>query len=203
MATNRIDILDSALLRPGRIDRKIEFPNPSESSRVDILRIHSRKMNLTRGIDLKRIADKMGGASGAELKACCTEAGMFALRERRVHVTQEDFEMAVAKVRCGCWCGPRNSPLLYMVLKLSCKMIWGGSAVATICLSARALHCACTGCAGCSCGCCQQGQLPLLTFMLVCAVCTTAAGDEEGQRQEHECEEALEVEAASVWWCCL
>ncbi|WIA36336.1 hypothetical protein OEZ86_007657 [Tetradesmus obliquus] len=98
MATNRIDILDSALLRPGRIDRKIEFPNPSESSRVDILRIHSRKMNLTRGIDLKRIADKMSGASGAELKACCTEAGMFALRERRVHVTQEDFEMAVAKV---------------------------------------------------------------------------------------------------------
>ncbi|CAL5228762.1 g11950 [Coccomyxa viridis] len=98
MATNRIDILDPALLRPGRIDRKIEFPNPNESSRADILRIHSRKMNLVRGIDLRKIADKMTGASGAELKACCTEAGMFALRERRVHVTQEDFEMAVAKV---------------------------------------------------------------------------------------------------------
>ena len=55
-------------------------------------------MNLTRGIDLKKVADKMTGASGAELKGCCTEAGMFALRERRVHVTQEDFEMAVAKV---------------------------------------------------------------------------------------------------------
>jgi len=64
MATNRIDILDAALLRPGRIDRKIEFPNPSESSRVDILRIHSRKMNLVRGIDLQKVADKMGGASG-------------------------------------------------------------------------------------------------------------------------------------------
>jgi len=98
MATNRIDILDSALLRPGRIDRKIEFPNPSESSRFDILKIHSKKMNLMRGIDLKTIADKMVGASGAEMKACCTEAGMFALRERRVHVTQEDFEMAVSKV---------------------------------------------------------------------------------------------------------
>ncbi|KAK1403563.1 26S proteasome regulatory subunit 8-like [Heracleum sosnowskyi] len=98
MATNRIDILDQALLRPGRIDRKIEFPNPSEDSRWDILKIHSRKMNLMRGIDLKKIAEKMGGASGAELKAVCTEAGMFALRERRVHVTQEDFEMAVAKV---------------------------------------------------------------------------------------------------------
>ena len=98
MATNRLDILDQALLRPGRIDRKIEFPNPSEDSRVDILKIHSRKMNLVRGIDLKKIASKMNGASGAESKAVCTEAGMFALRERRVHVTQEDFEMAVSKV---------------------------------------------------------------------------------------------------------
>ncbi|KDD77137.1 AAA+ ATPase [Helicosporidium sp. ATCC 50920] len=98
MATNRIDILDPALLRPGRIDRKIEFPNPNEASRADILRIHSRKMNLVRGIDLKKVADAMAGASGAELKACCTEAGMFALRERRVHVTQEDLDMAVAKV---------------------------------------------------------------------------------------------------------
>ncbi|GMH40381.1 hypothetical protein BSKO_08285 [Bryopsis sp. KO-2023] len=98
MATNRIDILDPALLRPGRIDRKIEFPHPNETSRFDILKIHSRRMNLTRGIDLRKIANMMQGSSGAELKACCTEAGMFALRERRVHVTQEDFEMAVAKV---------------------------------------------------------------------------------------------------------
>ncbi|KAF6096429.1 proteasome 26S subunit, ATPase 5 [Phyllostomus discolor] len=73
MATNRIDILD-------------------------ILKIHSRKMNLTRGINLRKIAELMPGASGAEVKGVCTEAGMYALRERRVHVTQEDFEMAVAKV---------------------------------------------------------------------------------------------------------
>jgi len=98
MATNRIDILDSALLRPGRIDRKIEFPAPNEEARADILRIHSRKMNLTRGINLKKIAEAMPGASGAEIKGVCTEAGMYALRERRVHVTQEDFEMAVAKI---------------------------------------------------------------------------------------------------------
>merc|ERR1711953_1038733 len=98
MATNRIDILDSALLRPGRIDRKIEFPNPNEDARLDILTIHSRRMNLTRGIDLRKIAAGMHDASGAETKAVCTEAGMFALRERRVHVTQEDFEMAVAKI---------------------------------------------------------------------------------------------------------
>lgn len=98
MATNRIDCLDSALLRPGRIDRKIEFPNPGDAGRLQILRIHSRRMNLQRGIDLKKIAAETTGASGAELKAVCTEAGMFALRERRVHVTQEDFEMAVFKV---------------------------------------------------------------------------------------------------------
>jgi len=98
MATNRIDILDQALLRPGRIDRKIEFPAPDEKARGDILKIHSRKMNLTRGIDLVKIARNMPGASGAEVKSVCTEAGMYALRERRVHVTHEDFEMAVAKV---------------------------------------------------------------------------------------------------------
>lgn len=98
MATNRIDILDDALLRPGRIDRKIEFPNPNEQARFDILRIHSRKMNLVRGVDLMKISSLMEGASGADCKAACSEAGMFALRERRMHVTQEDFEMAVAKV---------------------------------------------------------------------------------------------------------
>lgn len=98
MATNRIDILDAALLRPGRIDRKIEFPNPNTDNRVSIMSIHSRKMNLFRGIELRSIAEKMPNASGAECKAVCTEAGMFALRERRVHVTQEDFEMAVSKV---------------------------------------------------------------------------------------------------------
>merc|ERR1719476_1071553 len=98
MATNRIDILDAALLRPGRIDRKIEFPNPNEAARMHILKIHSRKMNLMRGINLKKIAAKLQGSSGAECKAVCTEAGMFALRERRIHVRQEDLEMAVAKV---------------------------------------------------------------------------------------------------------
>lgn len=98
MATNRIDILDEALLRPGRIDRKVEFPNPNAEARQEILKIHSRKMNLMRGINLKKIAAQMNGASGAESKAVCTEAGMFALRERRQHVTEDDFQMAVSKV---------------------------------------------------------------------------------------------------------
>ncbi|GAA5968462.1 hypothetical protein JCM8115_006397 [Rhodotorula mucilaginosa] len=98
MATNRIDILDPALLRPGRIDRKIEFPPPGPEARVSILRIHSRKMSLQRGINLRSLAEKMGNCSGAEVRGICTEAGMYALRERRQHVTQEDFELAVAKV---------------------------------------------------------------------------------------------------------
>ncbi|TFY71300.1 hypothetical protein EVG20_g1693 [Dentipellis fragilis] len=94
----RIDILDSALLRPGRIDRRIEFPPPGPEARVAILRIHSRKMSLQRGINLRALAEKMGQCSGAEVRGICTEAGMYALRERRQHVTQEDFEFAVAKV---------------------------------------------------------------------------------------------------------
>merc|ERR1712066_645368 len=98
MATNRIDILDDALMRPGRIDRKVEFPNPNEDARLEILKIHSKKMNLMRGINLRKIATQMNGASGAESKAVCTEAGMFALRERRQHVTEDDFQMAVSKV---------------------------------------------------------------------------------------------------------
>ncbi len=72
MATNRIDILDSALLRPGRIDRKVEFPAPNEEARLDILKIHSRKMNLTRGINLKAIAVEVG-----ECKWCGGEGSLY------------------------------------------------------------------------------------------------------------------------------
>eukprot|EP00766_Chilomastix_caulleryi_P000834 gnl/Chilomastix_caulleri/1811.p1 GENE.gnl/Chilomastix_caulleri/1811~~gnl/Chilomastix_caulleri/1811.p1 ORF type:complete len:170 (+),score=64.96 gnl/Chilomastix_caulleri/1811:301-810(+) len=101
MATNRIDMLDNALLRPGRIDRKIEIPNPDAKGREDILKIHSRRMNIVRGVDLGAIATMMDKSSGADLKAVCSEAGMYALRERRTHVTQQDFEMAVVKVKAS------------------------------------------------------------------------------------------------------
>ena len=111
MATNRLDSLDPALLRPGRIDRKIFFPEPSLEARTDILKIHSRKMNLTKDVDLKKIAEKMPVTSGAEVKAVCTEAGMFALRERRTHVNMEDFELAVAKV---------SSPVYRILICLGC-----------------------------------------------------------------------------------
>jgi len=98
MCTNRLDILDPALLRPGRIDRKIEFPHPSAEGRLAILKIHSRKMNLMRSVNLRTIAEAAKNCSGAEVKAVCSEAGMFALREKRVYVQQEDFVMAVDKI---------------------------------------------------------------------------------------------------------
>merc|ERR1719204_1548442 len=98
MCTNRLDILDPALLRPGRIDRKIEFPHPSAEGRLAILKIHSRKMNLMRSVNLRAIAETAKNCSGAEVKAICSEAGMFALREKRVYVQQDDFAMAVDKI---------------------------------------------------------------------------------------------------------
>lgn len=86
MATNRIDILDPALLRPGRIDRKIEFPPPNEEARLDILKIHSRKMNLTRGINLRKIAELMPGASGAEVKVDRSFISQFHNYEHEINI---------------------------------------------------------------------------------------------------------------------
>jgi len=96
-ATNRPDILDPALLRPGRFDRLIEVPLPDFHGRLEILKVHTRKMNL-RDVSLPMIAEMTDGASGADLKAISTEAGMFAIRERREYVTQEDFLKAIDKV---------------------------------------------------------------------------------------------------------
>lgn len=96
--TNRIDILDPAILRPGRLDRLIEVPLPNENARMEILKIHSSKMNLDR-VNLKRIVKLTKNFSGADLKSICTEAGYFAIRENRSKVTQSDFEKAVKKVK--------------------------------------------------------------------------------------------------------
>jgi len=96
-ATNRPDILDPALLRPGRFDRLIEVPLPDFHGRLEILKVHTRKMNL-KDVDLPMIAEMTEGASGADLKAIATEAGMFAIRERREYITQEDFLKAIDKV---------------------------------------------------------------------------------------------------------
>jgi len=96
-ATNRIDILDEALLRPGRFDRKIEIPLPTYEERVDILKIHAAKMNI-KNINIEEIARKTEGASGAALKTICMEAGMFAIREEKDFVSQKEFEKAFNKI---------------------------------------------------------------------------------------------------------
>lgn len=97
-ATNRLDMLDPALLRPGRFDRVIEIPMPNREAREAILRIHTGGMSLDKDVDLRLIAEISEGSSGADLKALATEAGMFAIREERTTVYQSDFERAAAKI---------------------------------------------------------------------------------------------------------
>jgi proteasome regulatory subunit len=97
-ATNRVDMLDPALLRPGRFDRVIEIPLPDAASRHEILKIHSNRMHLV-GVRLDRIAEQTEAFSGAELQAVCREAGMIAVRRQALSVTHADFIAAVAKVR--------------------------------------------------------------------------------------------------------
>lgn len=97
-ATNRPDMLDRALLRPGRFDRMIKFPIPSKGAREAILRIHTRNMAFDDGINIESIATKTKDATGAEIKAICTEAGMEAIRKDRDRVIDSDFQKAISKV---------------------------------------------------------------------------------------------------------
>ncbi|XP_022182846.1 26S proteasome regulatory subunit 4-like [Myzus persicae] len=92
MATNRIESLDPALIRPGRIDRKIEFPLPSEKTKHHIFNIHTSKMALDGGVNLNELISIKDDISGADIKAICTEAGLMALRDRRMKITNEDFK---------------------------------------------------------------------------------------------------------------
>lgn len=96
--TNRIDILDPAILRPGRFDRIIEIPLPDLNGRLEIFRIHTKKMKLGNDVDLEVLARMSDGATGADIKAICTEAGFTALRSGRTYITHEDFVYAVKKV---------------------------------------------------------------------------------------------------------
>lgn len=96
MATNKIESLDPALIRPGRIDRKIEFPLPDAKTKRHIFGIHTNRMTLD-DVDLEKFIMSKDEMSGADIKAICTEAGMHALRERRMKVTQEDFVKAKEK----------------------------------------------------------------------------------------------------------
>ncbi len=97
-ATNRLDILDQAIVRPGRLDRLIEVGLPNRDSRLDILKVHTQNMNLTR-VRKPELVSNMDGFSGADIRAVCTEAGYFAIREDREHVSHADFISAIDKVR--------------------------------------------------------------------------------------------------------
>ncbi|XP_039806623.1 26S proteasome regulatory subunit 6A homolog isoform X2 [Panicum virgatum] len=98
-ATNRADILDPALMRSGRLDRKIEFPHPSEEARARILQIHSRKMNVNPDVNFEELARSTDDFNGAQLKAVCVEAGMLALRRDATEVTHEDFNEGIVQVQ--------------------------------------------------------------------------------------------------------
>jgi 26S proteasome regulatory subunit T5 len=98
-ATNRIDILDPALLRSGRLDRKVEFPLPDEGARAKIIRIHSRKMNVAEGVNFDELARSCEDFNGAQLKAICVEAGMLALRHDKTEISHEHFLEGISAVQ--------------------------------------------------------------------------------------------------------
>jgi len=98
MATNRIETLDPALIRPGRIDRKIEFPLPDIKTKRKIFSIHTARMTLSDDVNLEEFVMTKDDLSGADIKAICTEAGLLALRERRMKVIHADFKKAKEKV---------------------------------------------------------------------------------------------------------
>ncbi len=98
-STNRRDILDPAVLRPERLDRLIRVPTPDAQGLKDIFAIHTRRMKLANALNMERLYHLMKGFNGAEIKASCTEAGYFAIRQQRFTVTEEDFVDAIAKVK--------------------------------------------------------------------------------------------------------
>lgn len=98
MATNRIETLDPALLRPGRIDRKILFPLPDAKTKRRIFGIHTSRMSLADDVEIEEFVMSKNELSGADIKAMCTEAGLLALRERRMRITHADFKKAIERI---------------------------------------------------------------------------------------------------------
>ena len=98
-ATNRKDILDPAIIRPGRLDRLIHIPIPNSEARLEIFRIHSKNMSFEKKLNMGLLTSRMENFSGAEIRAVCTEAGYFAIRNDRTFVTKEDFLKAIEKVK--------------------------------------------------------------------------------------------------------
>ncbi|KAI6216149.1 hypothetical protein M3Y99_01838300 [Aphelenchoides fujianensis] len=101
MATNRPDKLDPALMRPGRLDRKVEFALPDLDSRAHIFKIHTKSMSVERDIRYDLLARLCPNCTGAEIRSVCTEAGMFAIRARRKMATEKDFLDAIQKIIKG------------------------------------------------------------------------------------------------------
>lgn len=99
MATNRPDVLDPALLRPGRLDRKVEIPLPNETARLDILRIHSKSVTQKGETDWEALSKLAEDFNGADLRNVCTEGGMFAIRAGREYAMEEDFFKAARKIK--------------------------------------------------------------------------------------------------------
>ena len=98
-ASNRPDILDEALLRPGRFDRIIKIPLPEEEARMKIIKIHTSKMSIAKGVNYKNIIVETEGLSGADLRALCVEAGMNAIKSRRTKITNKNFTEALEKIK--------------------------------------------------------------------------------------------------------
>lgn len=98
-ATNRVDVLDPALLRSGRLDRKIEFPLPNEDARAGIMKIHSRKMTVEEDVNWMELARSTDEFGGAQLKAVCVEAGMIALRSGKTKIGHEHYVDAIGEVQ--------------------------------------------------------------------------------------------------------
>jgi ATP-dependent 26S proteasome regulatory subunit len=117
MATNRIETLDPALLRPGRIDRKIEFPLPDAKTKRRIFNIHVSRMSLADDVNLEEFVMSKDQLSGADIKAMCTEAGLLALRERRMkarRALRAVHEMCRARVDT---CGARAAQITHTDFK--------------------------------------------------------------------------------------
>lgn len=143
-ATNRIDVLDPALLRSGRLDRKIEFPLPNEEARAQILKIHSRKMKVDPGVNWGELARSTDEFGGAMLKAVCVEAGMIALRMGKNQIGHEHYVDAIAEVQAKkkevCYFSERESdyaerdansfvirPSAFTLKTSACKLeMWAG-----------------------------------------------------------------------------
>lgn len=115
MATNRPDTLDPALLRPGRLDRKVEFGLPDLDGRAHILKIHAKVMSVDRDIRFELLARLCPNTTGAELRSVCTEAGMFAIRARRKSVSEKDFLDSINKVSLLLL---HISPILFLIFRV-------------------------------------------------------------------------------------